>query len=55
MTIEERIAAAIAASRTGTTAGWQAYSAEALRLIARYGEIVAPHANEPAAPGLKKP
>ena len=45
MTIEERIAAAIAASRTGTTSGWQAYRADARRMIARYGQIVASRAD----------
>ncbi|ATY33485.1 hypothetical protein [Sphingomonas psychrotolerans] len=34
MTMVERIASAIAASRTGTTAGWQFYRDDALRMIA---------------------
>ncbi len=41
MTLVERVAAAIAASRTGTIAGWQAYRADAVKMIARYGERVA--------------
>lgn len=33
MTMVERIAATIAASRTGTTDGWQRYRSEAVRMI----------------------
>lgn len=33
MTMVERIAAAIAASRTGTTDGWQRYRGDAVRMI----------------------
>lgn len=41
MTIVERVAAAIAASRTGSTTGWQAYRADAATMIARHGEAIA--------------
>lgn len=41
MTIIERVAAAIAASRTGSTASWQAYRADAAKMIARHGEAMA--------------
>lgn len=33
MTMVERIASAIAASRTGTTDGWQRYRGDAVRMI----------------------
>ena len=41
MTIVERVAAAIAASRTGSTMGWQAYRTDAAKMIARHGEAMA--------------
>ena len=41
MTILERIAVAIAASRTGSTVGWQTYRADAAKMIAQHGEAVA--------------
>lgn len=50
MTIEERVAAAIAASRTGSTEAWQAYRADASRMIALYGAVL----EERAARSAKK-
>lgn len=41
MTIVERIAAAIAASRTGSTDGWRGYRDDAKAMIAHYDEAVA--------------
>ena len=43
MTIEERVAAAIAASRTGSTDDWRAYRADASRMIAHYDAVLATH------------
>ncbi|UZK65200.1 hypothetical protein [Sphingomonas sp. M1-B02] len=49
MTLIERIASAIAASRTGTTAGWQFYRGDAARMLAAtrgFPTLCAPHMRE---------
>lgn len=51
MTMVERVAAAIAAGRTGSAAGREAYRADAEKMIARYDEaIIACRDARPRAP-----
>jgi hypothetical protein len=48
MTIVERVAAAIAAGRTGTTARQDAFRADAERMIALYDDCIATLRGTPA-------
>ncbi|AJP72678.1 hypothetical protein [Sphingomonas hengshuiensis] len=51
MTMIERVASAISASRNGTTAGWECYRGDALRLIAATRGF--PSLREPALREIK--